>query len=108
MFCLLADIRIREATNGARSLRDALRAIVAAGYDITREAELRPVLELADRAIDTTVLVELYDQMRADPYPDSLDAIWRKLGVARRDGRIVFDDEAPLAKIRRTITAQEL
>ena len=57
LFCLLADIRIREATNGARSLRDALRAIVAAGYDITREAELRPVLELADRAIDTTVLV---------------------------------------------------
>ena len=31
MFCLLADVRIRRATNNRYGLRDALRAIVVAG-----------------------------------------------------------------------------
>lgn len=30
-FCFVADVQIREATHGAKSLDDALRAIVAAG-----------------------------------------------------------------------------
>jgi len=30
--------------------------------------------------------------------------LWRQLGVARKDGQVVFDDGAELAKVRRGIT----
>jgi len=33
-----------------------------------------------------------------------LAALWKELGVAKKDGLIRFDDSAPLAAIRRTIT----
>jgi hypothetical protein len=43
--------------------------------------------------------------MAGQPYAPDLDALWRQLGVSVRDGRVVFDDSAPLAAIRQAITA---
>jgi hypothetical protein len=37
LFCLLADIDIRKATQNQRNIRDALRAINLAGGNITAE-----------------------------------------------------------------------
>lgn len=108
LFCLLADIRIREATNGEKSLRDGLRGIVLAGYDITKSSDLRPVLEIADAATGVTVITELYDEMRANPAPNEIDTLWRELGIAVVGGRIVFDDEAPRSHIRRALTAPQI
>jgi hypothetical protein len=31
--------------------------------------------------------------------------LWRELGVSVQEGKVVFDDSAPLASIRRAITA---
>ncbi len=106
LFCLLADVRIRQQTDGEYGLRDGLRAIVSSGYNITRSAELRAVLAVADAATGVTVLTELYDDMRASPYPADIDGLWRALGVSREAGRIVFDDQAPLVTIRDSITAR--
>lgn len=108
LFCLLADVRIREATNGKKSLRDGLRGIVSGGYDITRSSDLRTVLEIADAATGVTVITELYDQMRSSPYPAEVDTLWHKLGLALVDGRVVFDDEAPSSDIRKALTAPEI
>jgi len=105
LFCLLADIRIRENTQRRKSLRDALRAIVTAGYDITRSSELLPVLRIADAATDTEVLQQLYADMRADPYPVDLDALWDKLGIVTDGARLSFDEQAPLAAIRGDLTS---
>lgn len=33
-----------------------------------------------------------------------LNALWRQLGVVRRNGSVVFDDDAPRAGIRRALT----
>lgn len=33
------------------------------------------------------------------------EALWKRLGVSRRGGSVVFDDSAPLAALRRAITA---
>jgi hypothetical protein len=106
LFCLLADIRIREQTDGRKTLRDALRGIVAAGYDITRSADIRAVLQIGDQATGVNVLLELYDEMRATPLPDEIDSLWTSLGVARQAGKIIYDDDAPRAAIRRALTQQ--
>jgi hypothetical protein len=104
LFCLLADIQIREQTGGQKSLRDALRGVVAAGYDITKKADIREVLKVADHATGVNVLLELYDEMRAAPLPEEIDSLWASLGVSRQAGEIVYDDDAPQADIRRALT----
>lgn len=106
LFCLLADIRIREQTDGQKTLRDALRGIAAGGYDITQSADIRAVLQVADQATGVNVLLELYDEMRAAPLPTEIDSLWANLGVARRAGKIIYDDDAPQAAIRRALTQQ--
>ncbi len=106
LFCLLADIHIRQQTNGRKTLRNALQAIVAAGYDMTRPGDLRTVLAVADEATGTTVLLDLYDEMRNQPVPAQIDGLWADLGVVGRDGEIVYDNSAPLAGIRRALTQQ--
>lgn len=107
LFCLLADVRIREQTAGQKTLRDALRGIVAAGYDITKTADIRTVLTVADQATGVDVLLELYDEMRAAPMPKEIDSLWANLGVARQAGKIIYDDNAPQADIRRALTHQQ-
>lgn len=107
LFCLLADIRIRHQTNNQKDLQDALRAIVAAGYDMTKSGDMRELLEIADRGTGVTALTELYDEMRASPYPVELDSLWIALGVTEQGGRVSYDDTATLAEIRRALTEEK-
>jgi hypothetical protein len=43
--------------------------------------------------------------MKATPVTVDLDGLWKKLGVKQVNGQVVFDDNAPLAAVRRAITA---
>jgi hypothetical protein len=104
LFWLLADIEIRKRTANKKGLEDALRAILKAGGTIESDWPLLRTLEIGDRAIGGAVLRELYEKMKASPAPVDLDALWKELGVERRNGKIAFDDAAPLAAIRRAIT----
>jgi hypothetical protein len=47
--------------------------------------------------------MELYKKMRAQPAMVDLPDLWKQLGVRRVDGKIVFDDSAPLAGVRKAI-----
>jgi hypothetical protein len=104
MFWLLADIRIRQQTGNQKSLGDALRAILDAGGDGSASWPVNRVIETADRATGTNVLRTLYDEMALEPQPVDLKKLWADLGVHYQSGRISFDDAAPLAEIRRSIT----
>ncbi len=104
LFCLLADIEIRKRTGNAKGLEDALRAILKAGGTIESEWPLPRALEIGDRATGVAVLRELYEKMKASPAPIDLNALWKELGVERRNGKITFDDGAPLAVIRKALT----
>jgi len=42
--------------------------------------------------------------MRDKPSPVDLDALWQKLGVELKDGKVIFSDKAPEAHIRKAIT----
>jgi predicted metalloprotease with PDZ domain len=104
LFSLVADIEIRKATANHKSLQDALRAIVAAGATIDTERPLIEVLRIADQATGTTVLENLYAVWKAKPVTVDLDHIWAELGVQKGPHGITFDDNAPLANVRRSMT----
>jgi hypothetical protein len=105
LFCLVADVRIRERTHNRKSLQDALRGILDGGGTINEDWEIERALAMGDKATGTTVLQSLYKEMANKPAPVDLDALWKKLGVALKVGEVAYDDKAPEAGIRRAITA---
>jgi hypothetical protein len=107
LYCLLADIEIRERSGNTRSLDDALRGVVAAGGSLAVRWPIERALAAGDRATGVPVLLPLYRRMKDAPAPVDLGALYRRLGVGRRDdGTIVFDDGAELSALRRSITAR--
>ena len=104
LFCFLADLQIRERTGNRRSLDDALRAVNAAGGSIAVRWPLRRALEAGDRATGTHVLRDLYGRMGEAPMSVDLESWWRRLGVVTEGWLVRFDDRAPLAELRRSIT----
>jgi hypothetical protein len=104
LFWLVADVRVRQRTENQRSLDDAIRAILRAGGDGSKHWDVGQVIRTADAATGTSVLAELYEQMGEHNWAPDLNAFWRQLGVSEINGRIVFDDNAPLAAVRRAIT----
>jgi hypothetical protein len=105
LFCLLADVRIREQTKNRKGLEDALRGINRAGGDISEDWEIEKALTIGDKATGTSVLISLYREMRDKPAPVDLDQLWTKLGIETKNGSISFKDKAPEASIRKAITA---
>jgi hypothetical protein len=105
LFCLMADIEIRKRTDNRFGLQDALRAILAEGGTLANRWPIRETLRHGDRATGSTVLMDLYSQWSTDPVQVDLDALWRDLGVERRGRTATLHDDAPLAHIRRAITA---
>jgi len=106
-FCLLADVDIRERTHNKYGLQDALRGILAAGGNINTTASIEYTLGVADKAVGVTVLEELYAELKDKPVHTDLPALWKKLGVALVDGKVVYDDSAPDAAIRKAITSAD-
>jgi hypothetical protein len=108
MFCLLADVRIREQTHNRKGLQDALRGILNSGGNITEDWEIERAFAAGDKATGTTVLSDLYGQMRDKPSPVDLAALWQKLGISRRpDGSLEFNNSAPQAQVREALTRPE-
>jgi hypothetical protein len=105
LFCLIADMEIRERTGGRRGLVDALRGILAAGGNDQVSWSIDRAFREGDRAVGVPVLEELYRKMKDAPVATDLDAIWRGLGIERRHGALDLDDKAPKAAIRRAISA---
>ncbi len=105
LYCLQADVTIREQTGNRLGLQTALRAILdqTGGYGF--ESDIQRVLRIGDSATGTHVLEDLYARMKSTPWMPDLDALWNRLGVPRDPKTQPFDDHAPLAPIRIAITA---
>jgi hypothetical protein len=102
LFCLLAEVEIRERTENKRGLEDALRAILEAG-NICDDWPIERALRIGDAATGVPVLQELYQKMNATPVPVDLADLWKRLGIQNEDGHVKFNDSAPLAAIRHAI-----
>ena len=105
LYCLQADVAIREQTANRLGLQTALRAILdqTGGYGF--ESDIQRVLHIGDGATGTQVLEDLYARMKSTPWMPDLDALWNRLGVPQHPKTQPFDDHAPLAPIRIAITA---
>jgi len=106
LYCLRADVAIREQTANRVGLQTALRAILkqTGGYAVLRGID--EVLRMGDAATGTRVLQELYAQIKTTAQTPDLDLLWTRLGVPINPKSEPFDDEAPLAPIRIAITSR--
>jgi hypothetical protein len=105
LYCFVADLEIRQRTNNRRSLDDAMRAIVAAGGSLATAWPVERALRIGDAATGVDVLTSLYRKMAEAPTSVDLPSWWARLGVHPTSDGIRFDDSAPLAALRRSITA---
>lgn len=105
LFCLLADIEIRQRTQNGSGLQHALRGVLKAASGMEASWPLEHALKAGDAAVGVPVLSELYERMKATPVEVDLDNLWQRLGVKVQGGSVSYDESAPLAAIRRAITA---
>jgi hypothetical protein len=104
LYCLQADVQIRQRTANRLGLQAALRAVLEATGGYASDREITAVLRIGDAATGTRVLEDLYDQEKATPLTPAVDSLWRELGVPQNPLTEAFDDQAPLAAIRSAIT----
>ena len=107
LFSFIADLEIRKRTGNKRSLEDALRGILAAGGNGEARWGLDDVLRKGDEAVGAPVLEELHAAWGAQPVTVDLERVWRELGVHEVGEGVASDDRAPLAPVRRAMTARE-
>jgi hypothetical protein len=105
MFCLVADVEIRRRTHNRFGLEHALRAVLEAGGTLKDTWEIERALDIADRAVGVPVLRELFPTWKDKSIAPDLDRLWAQLGVHKVSDAIRLVDSAPLAAIRRAITA---
>lgn len=105
-FWLLADLEIRQRTDNRRSLDDALRAVQRAAGGVAARWDLDHALAVGDEATGVPVLRPLRRRLGDAPEVIDLAALWRRLGVVPTPGGVTYDDGAPLAALRRAITAR--
>jgi hypothetical protein len=103
MFCLQADVRIRESTALRFGLQDALRAVLRASGGLATDWPIERVLRTGDAAVGTRTLEDLYARMKDRPEKPDLVALWRQLGVEADGDAVRLDEHAPLAAVRRAI-----
>lgn len=107
LFCFVADVEIRRQTQNKKGLQDALRGILNAGGNITHDWELSEAFKIGDHATGTTVLSDLYAKWKDTPVQVDLGALWKELGITPDGKNVRLADDAPLATVRRAITAPE-
>jgi len=103
LYCLLADVEIRQRTNNRLGLEDALRSIAKQGGTAASDWEAQDAVEAGDRGIGLDVLTNLYSKMGDQAVSIDVGSYLRKLGVVKAGTGVRFDDKAPLAAIRKAI-----
>ena len=106
LYCLQADVRLRERTGNRVGLQTALRAILQETKGYRAERDIDDVLRIGDAATGTQVLQDLYREIKATAVAPDLELLWTRLGVPNDPKSEPFDDHAALAAIRLAITRQ--
>jgi hypothetical protein len=100
---LLADVEARRATNGARGLEDALRAVLAKGYDARHVVAVDEAIRLIDEVFGAPILAALAAKYADHGSPVPLDGVLSDLGIERSGRDVRLHDDAPMAFARRAI-----
>jgi len=103
LFCLLADVEIRKKTENRLGLRDAMRAVLRETGGVAFDVPIERVLKIGDEATNTTVLQDLYAQMKDKPVSPDLQDLWQQLGIQLKGDSVELRVDAPLAATRDAI-----
>jgi hypothetical protein len=103
LFMLLADVDIRERTDGRKTLGDCLRGVLRDGGTSAARWTVARMLRACDAATGTGTMARLAARHVARGAPLDLDRLWRDLGVSLTPDGVRYDDAAPLARYRRAI-----
>jgi hypothetical protein len=103
--CLVADVAARER-DPRRGLEVGLRALREAGGNACEVWSLAEVVSTVDRALGAPTLEPIVREHGQHGAAFDLQALFAALGVERgADGAIQLSESAPLASVRRAITA---
>ena len=106
LFAMLADLEIRKASGGKRSLDDVLRASLQELGDATRQAKVLDFIRVGDQAAGSSALSGVYERVALHGGAVDLRALWEALGVVKHpDGTVTLRDDAPLASTRKALAA---
>lgn len=103
LFCLLADVEIRQRTKNRLGLEDALRSIAKQGGTAASDWDAEDAVAAGDKGVGVDVLQNLYTKMADKPVSIDVVAYLRKLGVVKSGSSVRFDETAPLSSVRRAI-----
>jgi hypothetical protein len=105
-FWLMAEIAIDRDSKGRYGLRDALRRINRESGGNTVDWAPEQLMAAGDAASGTRSLQDLYARFAMQRVEPDLGDLFRQLGIAvDGQGAVHFDTRAPLAGLRRRITA---
>ena len=107
LFCLVADVEIRRATQNRKGLQDALRAVLADGGTIDQDWPLPQALAIGDQRHGNTRsdahVCGVERQAGAGGPAEAMAGTGHSLRCRRA---VEFVADAPLAKVREAITAK--
>lgn len=104
LFCLLADLKIRETTSNSMGLEDALVSIVREGGTSASDWSARKALSVADAKLGKPLLLPLFEQFQDEEVEVDLQELYNKLGLVYDQGEFKLQDQAPLLPMRLAIT----
>lgn len=100
---LFTDIRLRQATNGQRSLDDAMRELRRCCGDATHTFAAEDLLADLDAWSNTDLFsTTAHEYLQRKAFPPVEEAL-RSIGVSVENGRVFLDDNHPHADLRRAI-----
>jgi hypothetical protein len=104
--CLVADVEARKRDLG-KGLELGIRALREAGGNACEVWSLDDAIATIDRALGVPTLAPIAKQHAAQGEPFDFEGLLRDLGVVRSaGGNVRLSDKAPLAAVRRAITAK--
>ncbi|TPG52178.1 hypothetical protein [Sphingomonas glacialis] len=105
-FWLLVEIAIDAASHGKHGLRDAMRTVNRQSGGNATDWTPEQLMAAGDAAVGSEALSKLYRHFASGRATTDLPALFARLGVSAPGGRIRFDENAPLAGVRRRIVGR--
>lgn len=100
---LMADMQLRQATDGRQSLDTALQSLSVCCMANGKTWRARELFERLDELTGTDILIGLYQKhVHEHGFPDMRSAL-DDLGVDARNNRVRLSDDAPLRDVRTAI-----
>ncbi len=105
VIALKADVALQQISNGQMNLSKALSGLQNCCLGTGRGWDARQLFKELDRITQTDVFITLYEQeVKQQSYP-KYQSILTSLGIKKTNyGKIEFDNQAPMAHIRRIIS----